>query len=132
MKAALAALVVVLGACTSEPWGCGMGAACPAMADVNGVRYALSGSVDLPGIEPALTPYAPISQSNSSAAFADGTAFAVDGIDPSVLLVARSSPDDGEPGDYRELWSLADDPFPVAMCMYMTPQRQAVQDECGE
>ena len=133
MKRTLCALAFVSLAgisCTSEPWGCGMGAACPAMADVNRVRYALSGAVDLVNIEPALRPYAPISQSNSAASFADGTALAIDGIDPTVLLVARSSPDDGEPGDYRELWSLTDDPFPVAYCQYMTAPRQAATEEC--
>jgi hypothetical protein len=125
------AVVTLANACTSEPWGCGMGSACPAMADVDGARYAVSGAVDLPGIEAHLTPYAPISASNMSAAFADQNALAVDGVDPRVLLVVRSVPSHGEPGAFRELWSLADDPFPVEFCHFMTAQAQAVQPECA-
>jgi hypothetical protein len=101
------------------------------MADVQGVRYAVSGAVELPGIEANLTPYAEISRANSSAYFADNTALAIDGVDPSVLLVVRSSVSQEDPGPFRELWSMTDDPFPVGFCQFMEPSRRATQPECG-
>jgi hypothetical protein len=140
LKQELAAVVLAVFAlttagCATESWGCGMGmfgaGACPAMADVNGARYGVSGPVDLPGIEAHLTPFGPITQSNQAVAFADQTALAIDGVDPNVLLVVRAKqgPED-DPGAYRELWSMADDPFPVAYCAYLTPNRAAAQPEC--
>lgn len=65
------AFVVLVSACTSEPWGCGMSGACPAMADVAGVRYGVSGAVDLPGIEGHLVPFAAISDTNVDGALAE-------------------------------------------------------------
>lgn len=107
-----------------------MSAACPAMADVGGMRYAVSGAVDLVDIEDHLSPFSEISRSNSSAMFADQTALAVDGVDPRVLLVVSSLTSAGDPGAFRELWSMAADPFPVAFCPYMSVDRQRGQTEC--
>ena len=107
-----------------------MGAACPAMADVNGARYAVSGAVDLPGIEPHLRPFAEISQSNVSVTFADNIALAVGAVDPSIFLVVRSKPAAGEPGAFRELWSLADDSFPEALCQFVDDTRRAAYPGC--
>ena len=133
LKWNLVALVMAFLAmgCTSEPWGCGMGAACPAMADVQGARYAVSGPVDLVGIDGHVAPFAEISQSNTIEAFADNTALAVDGIDPRVLLVVRNRASAEDPGAFRELWSLADDPFPAEFCRYMPPVRQGAHPDCA-
>lgn len=122
-----------VAACTSEPWGCGMNAACPALADINGIRYGVSGAVDLPGIEEHLSPFAVISDTNMDGAFADNTALAIEAIDARALLIVRNNDGpDNEPGDFRELWSLSDEgasPWP-AFCRFMTPDRQAAQPEC--
>lgn len=126
----LAAAVVALSACTSEPWGCGLGGACPAMADVNGVRYAVSGPLDLVGIDSALTRYAQISSAFSSAYFSDPTALAVEGVDPRVLLVARTPPSNEDPGAFRTLWSMAADPFPIAFCQYISEPDRAAYSDC--
>lgn len=127
---ALAVLALAAAACGSEPWGCGMGAACPAMADVNGARYAVSGAVDLPGIELHLAPYAQISNTNMAAALADLTAYSVTGVEPTVFLVARSNQASGGRGSFHELWSLADDPFPEGLCRFFDGARRADYSGC--
>ena len=123
------AIVLLVAGCSSE---CGPGASCPATADVAGVRYAVSGAVDLVQIEDKHTRFAAISATNSGAIFADTTAYAIMGIDPRVLLVASSRVSADSPGRYRELWSLADDPFPVLFCGYMTNLRRSAQPECQQ
>lgn len=127
---AILVLGFVAASCTSEPWGCGMSASCPAIADVGGMRYAVSGAVDLVEIEDSLSPFAPVSQTNAADAFAELVAYQVEGIDPAVLLIVPNRIGTENPGHYRELWSLADDPFPVALCLHLALSRRAMQPEC--
>ena len=111
--------------------GTGLGS-CPALADVRGVRYAVSGPVDLVSIEAHVAPYDTIARSNTPTAFSATTALAIDGVDPNVLLLvsAAQSPENLR-GAYRELWSLQDDPFPLAYCAFMDVSRRLTQEECG-
>ena len=127
---ALFVLAFVAAGCTSEPWGCGMGAACPALADVGGVRYGASGAVDLVGIEDHLTPFAEITDTNMDGAFAEMTAYVVDGIDARALLIARNHQSAEEPGEYRVLWGLTHDGAFPAFCSFMTAASRAAQPEC--
>jgi hypothetical protein len=115
-----------LGSCIDGGAG---NASCPALAEVNGISYGVSGPVNLEGIEENLSFYAPIGRSNVGTALSEMTAFSITGVDPLVLLIARSAPD--EPGGpYRELWSVADDPFPSALCAYVPPGGAGRYPEC--
>ena len=126
------ALALIAIGCTSEPWGCGMGAACPAMADVGGVRYSVSVGLDLMEIEGDLTAFAPIAQTNVPSYFAETTVFSVGGIDPTVLLIARAAPLDGDAGSYRMLSTLRGDHAAAwpQFCRYLQGERLTAQPEC--
>ena len=109
-----------------------MNAMCPAMADVGGVRYAVSTSYDLVDIQDDLRPYASISRTNSAGSFADESVFAVAGIDPTVLLVALNLQAPGQDGEYRLLQTLHGDreaAYP-ALCAYLPDKLRMVTDAC--
>ena len=110
------------------------GGSCPTMADVAGVRYYVSTGMDLVDIEDSLTPYSQITQSNVPQQFAESTAYAIAGIDPGVLLVARSS-EEFDPGDgaYRLLRTADGDSSVVypALCRHLPQFRREAQPECN-
>jgi hypothetical protein len=120
--------------CSSDLFECndsfGAGA-CPALVDVNGVRYGVNGAVNLVNVEEHLIPHGQM-VGGSVAYFSDSTAFAIEGVDPLVYLVGRNSDDDPEePGEFRELWSVAGHPFPVGLCVYLTADRRADLEDCN-
>ena len=124
--------VVLLGQVDPCMSGSGSGS-CPSLADVNGVRYTVSVGHALRGIEPDLTPYAAISRTNVPGRFAEMQAYAVDGVDPAVLLIARSVIRDGDEGPYRMLTVLHGDRGSIwpSFCEDLPDERLFVQPECG-
>jgi hypothetical protein len=81
------------------------GASCPAVAEVEGVRYYVGSSHDLVNVEGALTPFAQIARTNSSRSFLSMSTYALSGVDPAKVLVAENAPSADQAGRYRLLHS---------------------------
>jgi len=105
-----------------------MGAACPAMAEVNAVRYHTTGAIALREIESALIPAGTISRTNAPQYYANLTVFSVAQIDHRAVLVARSA--DGAPAAYVVLWGPDQVHAWPSFCRYLTPELEAAQPEC--
>lgn len=105
---------------------------CPALADVNGVGYSFSVGLALLDIEDDLTSFGDISRTNAPEYFSETTAYSVTGIDPTVLLIARAAPIDGDEGPYRMLSVLRGDHESMwpEFCQYLTQYRRDAQPEC--
>lgn len=129
-KVALLVLVLAtLAACVSEPWGCGMGGACPALADVGGVRYHTTAAIQLVGIEDALSSAGTISQTNAPDYYAALSVFSVAGVDPRAVLVARSSVGGATP--YVVLWGPDEARAWPGFCDFLVESSRRAQPECG-
>lgn len=105
---------------------------CPALADVNGVRYAVGAGQNLIGVEPVLFPYGSITKTNVPQVLAEPTAYSISGIDPAVVLVARSAQDADSGGAFRLLLVNRESRAAAwpALCQYLTPDRREAQPEC--
>ncbi len=112
----------------------GEGAACPALAVVNGTRYSVGVPTELVGVENALTPYAEITRTNVPEQFAELTAYALAGVDPTLALVAYTQPGPGDPpGSYRLMFVTggddADGAWP-AIRPYLPAVHRCADEEC--
>jgi hypothetical protein len=118
---AAAILLVVIGWQVyqmRDPCMTGAGGACPALADVRGIRYAVSSptQLDIPPERP--WSYGAIELTNVPS-LASAPVMMLADIDPEVLLVARVYEEPLEPARYRLLLSVADDGFPPELCNYL-------------
>ena len=97
------------------------GGSCPALADVDGIRYYVGGSRELVNVDGALTPYGEIAQTNVPEALNETTAYSLAGIDPKLALVGMSTRLVGDArGPYRLLMAdLGDSPVWPALCRYL-------------
>ena len=115
--------------------GTGAGASCPALAVVNGMRYGVGNSTQLVDAEAALTPYGDIERTNVPVHFAEMTAYSLSGVDPALVLVARSSATPDAAGPYRLMFVIgsgdSDAAWP-AICRYLPEDDQAADDRCVE
>lgn len=126
--------VVAVGVVAFGPWAdpCmngGGGASCPALADVNGVRYTVSGGEVLESINRALLPYGTMSKTNTPSSFAGSGVMQVAGIDPRALLVAVGAPS-GEPNHGYVLLFGPDEGAYPAVCEYFPSALRAVTSQC--
>ena len=107
------------------------GASCPSLAEVNGVRYAVSVARGSLVTERDLTPFAPIARTNVPSYFTAQTAFQIGDISPTSLLAApaaRVFNEDDSP--YRILWGPeSESAFPEA-CRYFNADEQNLLDAC--
>lgn len=107
------------------------GGSCPALADVNGVRYYVSSAWDLVNTDGALTPYADISRTNSSMSFLSMTTYALAGVEPGDALVAENNRTDQHPWKYRLLHSdIGNHAAYPALCRYIRPNDLARFGNC--
>ena len=114
--------------------GSGEGASCPALAVVNGTRYGVGTRTQLVDAEDALTPYGDIERTNVPEHFAEMTAYSLSGIDPALVLVARSGPTPDDGGPYRLMFVIgggdSDAAWP-AICRYFPEDKLIADDRCG-
>jgi hypothetical protein len=106
-----------------------MGASCPALADVNGVRYTVSGGEVLESINRVLLPYGTMSRTNAPSFFAGDGVLQVAGIDPKALLVAIGAPSDEPNHEYVLLFGPEAGAWP-GLCEFIPAAAQAAQPEC--
>ena len=109
------------------------GGSCPTLADVAGVRYTVSVGQDLVDVEDSMTAHGEIGQTNVPQMFDGMTVYAIDGIDPGALLVARTREEfDRGDGPYRLLFVFGDERSGVwpTLCEYLELERRLAQPEC--
>ena len=115
--------------------GSDSGASCPALAVVNGTRYGVGVSRPLRVSTDDLTPYAEISQTNVRDNFAEMTAYALAGVDPSAALVAKSAQRLDVAFEYRLMFvtggKRSEAAWP-AICRYFIEEVRAADDRCPD
>lgn len=120
---------------SNQDWcmtGSGGGASCPTLADVNGVRYTVSVGHELVDIEPALTPFAPITRTNVPGHFSEMTTFQIRDIDPTAVLVAPAqSVLDEDVGPYRLLHGPNNANAYPALCEFIPVELRFDDRRCG-
>ena len=112
--------------------GAGGIGSCPALADVNGLRYTVSVAALYPGLEEDLVPFSPITRTNVPGNFAELKTFKIGDLDPTLVLAAPALPVYPEDvGSYRLLFgSNSDAAFP-ALCDYFTDEAKFADERCG-
>lgn len=105
---------------------------CPALADVNGVRYEVSVAHPLIDIDSDLTPFAPISRTNVSGYFSELTTFQIRGFDPTDVLVApaRTALEE-DVGPFRLLFGPNSGRAYPALCDYIPIEFRLGNERCG-
>ena len=107
---------------------------CPAMAEVNGVRYGVSVESDLVNADPSLSSYGTVTRTNVPTQLApDATVYRFSDIDPGLVLVARTASCGDCALRYRLMFVLpsgGDAAFPT-LCRYLPETDRAADDRCS-
>jgi len=108
------------------------GGSCPALADVNGLRYSVGVARGIVLTEADVSPYHPISRTNVPDQFSELVAYEITGVDPSTALAAPANHVlDEDDSSFRILWPQpGKSPFP-ALCRYLDAAEQSMLVECG-
>jgi hypothetical protein len=107
-------------------------ASCPALADVNGVRYFISIARGVEIDAADLTAYAPITQTNVPGHFRELTTFTLAGVSPDAALAApATNVIAGEDSAYRLLSGPERASAFPALCEYFNAAEQALIVECA-
>jgi hypothetical protein len=103
-------------------------ASCPALAEVNGVRYSVSASRGVVIGASDLTAYGPITRTNVPGHFSELTAYALTGVAPGAVLAAPAT--DLIDSPYRLLTGPDRASAFPALCRYFNATEQARLAEC--
>jgi hypothetical protein len=108
------------------------GGACPALAEVQGMRYEVAVATELIDIEADLIPYEEIGRTNVAGDFAQPLTFRIGSIDPTAVIAASARrARDEDVGPYRLLFGPnEDDAFP-ALCDYIPLEQREADTRCG-
>ncbi len=108
------------------------GVACPALAEVNGVRYQVAVASELLDIAPDLSPFAPIGRTNVPDDFSELNAYAIAGIDPTAVLAAPArAVREEDVAAYRFLYGPNSDRAFPALCDYIPIDQRERDERCG-
>jgi hypothetical protein len=109
------------------------GGSCPALADVNGVRYEISAASQVVDAETALQPAGVVERTNYAPYFLDETVYSLHGVSSRAVLVARAK-DPGSAvvsGDFLLLLGPDRGTAWPNLCHFLTREAQRVLAECG-
>jgi hypothetical protein len=108
------------------------GASCPALADVNGMRYEVSGARGVTVTAAQLEAYKPITRSNVPGHFTELTTFRVADIAPEAILFAPATHvSDEDDSPYRILWGPEKEAAYPGICGYLAEAETRIMDGCG-
>ncbi len=108
------------------------GVACPALAEVNGVRYQVAVATELVDLAPVLSPFAPIGRTNVPDDFSELTTFAIAGIDPTAVLAAPArAVREEDVAPYRLLYGPNSARAYPALCHYIPAEKRGDDERCG-